>query len=98
MEKTQFIDHVFIIFISQLIINICGDLQRLLTCFIGTAISISLVLPTAGVIPFTFALNLNDSGFLLYHLVHLFDTLISFLELVQVLLVVFKLSFLMIIF
>ena len=46
---------------SQLINGISRVLQKLLKYFNGTIISISFVLPSAGVFPVIFILDLNDS-------------------------------------
>ena len=46
---------------SQLINGISRVLQKLLEYFNGTIISTSFVLPSAGVIPVIFILDLNDS-------------------------------------
>ena len=50
--------------ISQLINSISRVLQKLLKYFNGTAISTSFVLPSAGVVPVIFILDLNYSEFL----------------------------------
>ena len=47
--------------ISQLINGISRILQKLLQYFNGTAISTSFALPSAGVFPVIFILDLNDS-------------------------------------
>ena len=46
--------------ISQLIKGISRVLQKLLKYFNGTIISTSFVLPSAGVFPIIFILDLND--------------------------------------
>ena len=58
---TKVDDHLKIGLISQLINGISKVLQKLLKYFNGTAISISYVLPAAGVPPVIFILDLNDS-------------------------------------
>ena len=57
----QDVDQVKIRLISQLIKGILRVLQKLLKYFNSTAILTSFVLPTAGVFPFIFTLDLNDS-------------------------------------
>ena len=58
---TQSLDHVKIRLTSQLINGISGVLQKLLKYFSGTVISTSFVLPSSGVSPVIYTLDLNDS-------------------------------------
>ena len=63
MSIAQPADQVRMRSISQLISGISRVLQKLLKYFDGTAISTSLVLPAAGVLPAILTLDLNDSEF-----------------------------------
>ena len=63
MPIAQPADQVRMRSISQLISGISRVLQKLLKYFDGTAISTSLVLPAAGVLPAILTLDLNDSEF-----------------------------------
>ena len=58
---TQVDDQVKMRLTSQLINGISRVLQKLLKYFNGTIISTSFVLPSAGVFPVIFILDLNDS-------------------------------------
>ena len=58
---TQFLDHVKIRLTSQLINGISSVLQKLLKYFSGTVISTSFVLPSSGVSPVIYTLDLNYS-------------------------------------
>ena len=63
MSIAQPADQVRMRSISQLISGISRVLQKLLKYFDGTAISTSLVLPAAGVLPAILTLDLNGSEF-----------------------------------
>ena len=63
LATTQPLDHVKIRLASQLIKGISSVLQKLLKYFSGTIISTSLILPSSGVFPVIFTLDLNDSEF-----------------------------------
>ena len=54
-------DHVKMRLISQLIDEISRVLQKLVKCFNGTAISTFFVLPSAGLFPVIFILDLKNS-------------------------------------
>ena len=58
---TQVDDHVKMRLTSQLINGISRVLQKLLNYFNGKTISRSFILPSAGVFPVIFILDLNDS-------------------------------------
>ena len=58
---TQVDDHAKIRITSQLINGISRVLQKILKYFNGTIISTSFVLPSAGVSPVIFTLDVNDS-------------------------------------
>ena len=60
-ETTQPLDHAKIRLTSQLINSISSVLQKMLKYFNGTIISISFILPAAGVFLVTYMLDLNDS-------------------------------------
>ena len=65
--------------ISQLINGISRVLQKLLKYFNGTIISTSFVLPSGGVFPVIFILDLNDSESVkFYYLAHLCIIVINF--------------------
>ena len=65
--------------ISQLINGISRVLQKLLKYFNGTIISTSFVLPSVGVFPVIFILDLNDSESVkFYYLAHLCIIVINF--------------------
>ena len=57
---TQVDNYVKMTLTSQLMNGISRVLQKLLKYFNGTLVSTSFVLPSAGVFPVTFNLNLND--------------------------------------
>ena len=57
---TQVDNYVKMTLTSQLMNGISRVLQKLLKYFNGTIVSTSFVLPSAGVFPVTFNLNLND--------------------------------------
>ena len=59
MKKVD--DHVRVRLILQLIKSILRVLQKLLKYFNGTASATSFVLPSSGVFPAIFTLDLNDS-------------------------------------
>ena len=59
MKKAD--DHVRVRLISQLIKSILRVLQKLLNHFNGTASATPFVLPSSGVFPAIFTLDLNDS-------------------------------------
>ena len=61
LVMTQVYDYVKKKLISQLINGISTILQKLLNYFNGTAILTSFVLPSAGIHPVIFILDLNDS-------------------------------------
>ena len=56
----QSLDHVNIRLTSQLTNGISSVLQKLVKYFNGTIISTSFVLPSAGVFPVIFTLDIND--------------------------------------
>ena len=59
MKKAD--DHVRVRLISQLIKSILRVLQKFLNYFNGTASAAPFVLPSSGVFPAIFTLDLNDS-------------------------------------
>ena len=63
LVKAQLGDHVKIKLTSQLIYGISRVLQKLLKYFNGTIISTSFSLPSSGVFPVIFILDLNDLEF-----------------------------------
>ena len=63
---------------SQLINGISRVLQNLLKYFNGTIISTSFVLPSAGVFPVIFILDLNDLESVKLSFAHLCNTAINF--------------------
>ena len=61
----QFGDNFKMRLMSQLISGISKVLQKLRNCFNGTAISTTVVLPSAEVFPVILILDLNDSEFII---------------------------------
>ena len=68
---TQVDGHVKMKLTSQLINGISRVLQKLIKYFNSTIISTSFVLPSAGVLPAIFILDLNDPESVSYYLAHL---------------------------